>query len=365
MLTLGIEEEFLLLDPDTGLPVPLADKVRAGVRREPALGSDEVQPELLQVQVEVATPICETLDEAGGHLLRMRHSLSSAAEKAGCRLAASGSAPLAGHNPVPITDAPRYRALLDVAPQLVDEQLINGMHCHVAVPDRATGVAVVNRLRPWLPVLVAMGANSPVWQGHDTGFASWRTVVFNRWPVSGQPPLFADEQDYERRVEGLLHAGVIGDRGALYWQARVSEKYPTVEVRALDVQLRAGDAVLFGGLIRALVATALEDERAGRPMPAVPQEILVGAGWHAARYGLEAHLVTPDGTASRPAAEVVGSLLRHIQPALAEAGDERQVGGLIRQLLTDGTAAARQRSAMERGGMAALTELITSETVDV
>ncbi|MDK1474021.1 glutamate--cysteine ligase [Streptomyces sp. 549] len=365
MLTLGIEEEYLLVDPDTGLPVPRADQVRAGIRLEPAIDRDEVQPELLQVQVEVATPVCETLDEAGGHLLRLRHSLSSAAENAGCRLAASGSAPLAGHAPMPVTDSPRYRALLDAAPQLVDEQLINGMHVHVAVPDRATGVAVLNRLRPWLPVLVAMGANSPIWQGHDTGFASWRTVVFNRWPVSGQPPLFDGEEDYERRVEGLLNAGVVGDRGALYWHARLSEKYPTVEVRALDVQLRSRDAVLFGGLIRALVATAVEEERAGAPTPAVPHEILVGAGWHAARYGLDARLVDPAGNASRPASEVVEALMDHIKPALVEAGDERQVGGLIQQLLTDGTAAARQRRAMESGGMPALVELLTSETVEV
>jgi len=216
MITIGVEEEYLLLDPVSGLPVSRAEKVRAVAGVQPALSADEVHPELLQVQVEVATPVCESLEEVGGHLLRMRHALGAAAEEAGCRLVACAAAPFAPTTPAPITDTPRYRALYTGAPRLVDEQLICGMHVHVAIPGRAAGVAVLNRLRPWLPVLVAMSANSPLWGGTDTGFASWRTVVFGRWPVSGPPPLFAGADDYDRRIQALLDTGVIRDTGQLF-----------------------------------------------------------------------------------------------------------------------------------------------------
>ncbi|MFD0381954.1 glutamate-cysteine ligase family protein [Streptomyces stramineus] len=141
------------------------------------------------------------------------------------------------------------------------------MHVHAAVPDRSAGVAVLNRIRLWLPVLVAMAGNSPLWRGEDTGFASWRTVIFGRWPVAGPPPAFADGPDYDRRVADLVSSGAIADTGQIYWQARLSEHYPTIEVRCFDVQLTVEDAVMFAGIVRALVATALREEDAGLPVP--------------------------------------------------------------------------------------------------
>ncbi|GAA2408298.1 glutamate--cysteine ligase [Streptomyces glaucosporus] len=361
MITVGVEEEFLLLEPDTGLPVPRAEKVRAMAGLQPALSAGEVQPELLQVQVEIATPVCRTLDEVGGHLLRLRHALSCAAEEAGCRIAACGAAPFAPAAPSPVTDIPRYRALHARALRLADEQLINGMHVHVAVPDRAAGVAVLNRLRPWLPVLVALSANSPLWEGTDTGFASWRTLVFGRWPVSGPPPLFADAADYGRRARGLLATGVIRDLGQLYWQARLSERYPTVEVRAMDVQLRADDAVMLTGIVRALAVTALREAKAGLPVPAPPPEILAAAGWHAARNGLADTLLDPRDHRPRGAGDVVGDLAEHLMPVLEETGDAREVLSLLRRLLREGTAADRQRRLLPLGPQA-LLRMLTGQT---
>ncbi|SFD45863.1 carboxylate-amine ligase [Streptomyces aidingensis] len=363
MLTLGVEEEFLLVDPEHGVPVPLAGPVRAVLGRQPALDTEEVRPEMLQVQLETATPVCTGLDEIGGHLLRLRHALSAAAETAGCRLAATGSAPLAGPLPAPVTEEHRYRALMAAAPQLADEQLINGMHCHVGVPDRATAVAVVNRLRPWLCVLIAMGANSPFWQGADTGFASWRTVVFDRWPAGGQPPPFAGEADYERRADALVATGVVGDRGQFYWRARPSERFPTVEVRALDVQLRVEETVMFAGLIRALVDTAIADTAAGAPLPGVHEEVLRAADWQAARHGLNGMLVDPFTAGRRRAGDLVRALLAQVRPALERAGDLRTVSTLAERLVREGTAADRQRRAHRAGGWPGVLQLTTG-TVD-
>ncbi|MEU0588608.1 glutamate--cysteine ligase [Streptomyces sp. NPDC006132] len=359
MTTIGVEEEYLLLDPVTGLPVPHADKVRAAAGVGHLVADQEVQYELLQAQVEVATPVCDTLEEVGGHLLRLRHAVSVAAEEHGCRIAACGTPPVRHGRPVAVTDQARYRAMVTQAPQLVAEQLVNGTHIHVAVPDREAGVQVLNRIRPWLPTLTAMAANSPLWDGHDTGFASWRTVIFSRWPVSGMPPAFRDAADYDRRVERLAEAGLISDTGQLYWQARLSSRYPTVEVRCLDVQLHADEAVMLAAITRGLVETALAETAAGAPVPDCAPEMLQAAMWHAARHGLDDTLVDPGGTPHR-AGDMLYEFLRHVAPALDASGDTRQVTSLIHRLLQDGTGADRQRAALTRGGLPAVTDLISA-----
>ncbi|MFJ8078406.1 glutamate--cysteine ligase [Streptomyces sp. NPDC096176] len=360
-VTLGVEEEYLLLDADTGLPVPRADQVRAAVGLGPILGEDELQTELLQVQVEVATPVCAELEEAGGHLLRMRHAVGAAAEANGCRLAACATPPRRGAVSAPVTEKPRYRAIRLQAPQLVAEQLVNGMHIHAAVPSPEVGVAVMNRLRGWLPVLVAMSANSPFWDGQDTGFASWRTVIFGRWPVSGPPPAFRDLADHKERIETLLGSGIITDTGQLYWQARLSDRFPTLEVRCTDVQLRVDEAVMFAGIVRALVTTAIHETKAGAPVLVGPPEVVQAANWQAARHGLNGHLITATGE-RRNAGDVVAMLMEHITPALDAAGDTREVVSLVHRLLQQGTPADRQRRALVEGGLQAVTDMIIAET---
>jgi glutamate---cysteine ligase / carboxylate-amine ligase len=367
VITLGVEEEYLLFDPATGLPVAVAEEVLDVAGLDDAVSVAEVQHELLQVQLEAATPVCESLDEVGGHLLRLRHALGTAAERVGCRIAASGSAPFSVDGHPAITDDRRYRSMYEDAPQLVDEQLIFGMHVHVGVPDRAAGVFVLNRLRPWLPVLVAAGANSPLWRGRDTGFASWRTVVFGRWPVSGPPPPFADASDYDRRVRALVTSGAIRDAGQVYWQARLSERYPTIEVRAPDVQLRVGETVMLAGLIRGLVHMALRERRADRTFPDEPDppptpELVGAAGWHAARRGLDGLLVGVGGGPVQ-ARDAVQDLLKYVTPALDECGDSEQVTALVGLLLEEGNGCHRQRRALAESGPLGVLNLLATETV--
>lgn len=364
LITVGVEEEYLLLDPSSGYPVPLAEQVRVAAGLEPIVEEREIQAELIEAQVEVATPVCTDLDEVGGHLLRLRHALGRAAESHGCRLAACGTPPLKEEAPVPVTSLPRYRALRAQAPQLVAEQLVCGMHVHAAVPDPEVGVAVLNRVRLWLPVLVAMSANSPLWSGHDTGFASWRTVVFGRWPVSGPPPHFDGLADHERRVGQLLASGALMDLGQIYWQARLSSRYPTIEVRCSDVQLRTDEAVMYTGIVRALVATAITEVKAGVPVLPCAPELLQAANWHAARHGLSGSLVDREGRL-RSSGDVLSQLMDHIMPALEEAGDTREVTALVHRLLQEGTAADRQRRALAEGGLPAVIDLIITETTAV
>ncbi|MFE9139594.1 glutamate--cysteine ligase [Streptomyces sp. NPDC007355] len=359
MITVEVEEEYLLVAPETLLPAPLVEQVRATARLAPIAKEREVQEELLQAQVEVATPVCTSLVEVGGHLLRLRQAVAAAAQANGCRIAVSATAPVRTTSPVPITRTARYVKMQQEARLLVDEQLICGMHVHVGMPDRETGVAVLNRLRVWLPTLLAMSANGPLWDGRDTGFASWRTIVFGRWPVSGPPPHFAGLADYEARIDALVKPGVIPDRGQLYWQARLSERYPTVEVRCCDVQLEADDAVILAGVVRGLAATAVAEEKAGAPLVPCRPELLQAATWHAARHGLGSTLVDPTGRL-RSSGDVLCTLLRHIGPALEDNGDHREVTSLVHRLLQRGTAADRQRRALAEGGLPAVGALITA-----
>jgi carboxylate-amine ligase len=206
-----------------------------------------------------------------------------------------------------------------------------------------------------------MAANSPLWEGHDTGFASWRTVVFDRWPVSGVPPYFTDDTDYDARVRRLLSTGVIADTGQLYWQARVSDNYPTVEVRCLDVQLRTDEAVMFAGLVRALVDTAMGEVAAGTSAPEAHAELVDVAMWQAARYGLSGDLITPGGERCR-AGDAVYGLVEHVGPALRAAGDTREVTSLVHRLLQQGTGADRQRQALAEGGLEAVIDMLVDRS---
>ncbi|GAA2030230.1 glutamate--cysteine ligase [Terrabacter terrae] len=357
--TIGVEEEFLLLDRTTGLPVPVAGPVLALAKSVHGPAQNALQHELLRSQVETATPACSTLGEVAASLRASRRALALAAEEHHVGLGAVGTAPDC-HAEQPVTQDTRYLALRRTAGALVDEQLLNGMHVHVEVPDRETGVKVMNRLRPYLPVLLAFSANSPVWRGRDTGFASWRAVHMQRWPVEGAPPFFADAAEHEAHLSALLRTGVILDLGMVYWQARLSEHFPTIEVRVGDVAPDVDSAVAFAGLVRGLVTQALADEDAGHPCPQPSPSILRAASWQAASHGLDRELVVPttlgDTPHLDPAVVVVLDVARQVAPLL---GDEGEVMlSLVRSVLERGNGARRQREALAQGGLPAVTHLV-------
>ncbi|WP_030781787.1 carboxylate-amine ligase [Streptomyces sp. NRRL S-920] len=362
MTTFGVEEEYLLVEADSLLPVPRNSMVLSGARALLGSGPGDLSPELLRAQIEIGTPVCTELDEVAEHLGRMRRLVGEAAAGAGCRVAVTGAGPYRGPGPVLVTEGPRYADLAGDTPPLIHEHMINGMHVHVGIEDRDLGVGVLNRLRPWLPALTAMAANSPLWDGRDSGFSSWRTIAYGRWPVSGPPPLFSDARDYRARTAGLIEAGMIRGRGQLYWQARLSDRYPTVEVRAMDAQLEAEEAVMFAGLVRALTTTLAGQVRQGSAFVPVPQELLLAAVWRGARDGLAGTLLDPVRLRPAPAADVVTTLLEYVAPALKDAGDLDRVSGALARLVSGGTGAARQRMALERGGPSALDSLLTSCT---
>lgn len=359
MTTLGIEEEYLLLDPESGLPVFNASEVQRLLESRDTIKSEDIQRELLSCQLETATPVCDTLTEAEESLLNFRRQLAAAARKTGVRASGSATAPRIPEGYPEVTDKQRYHELKASARGIVADQFVNGLHVHVSIPDKETGVQALNRIRPWLPLITALSANSPFWLDRDSGFASWRTVHYRRWPVQGCPPVFADAADYERRIQRLVDTGVIIDRGVLTWVARLSDHYPTLEVRTADAQLEAQDSVLLAGLIRGLVTTATQDALNGKPFKDPDAELLDAAQWHGARQGLRDVVVNPLTGKLVPAREQMDRLLEYIGDALDDAGDSTWIQMGLKTVWDRGTGAERQRRAMAQSGMTGLLDLYT------
>jgi carboxylate-amine ligase len=230
------------------------------------------------------------------------------------------------------------------------QQVICGCHVHVGIPDRDLAIETMNRARPWLPVLLALSANSPFWQQSDTGYASYRLQVWQRWPTSGMPPALASAAAYDDLVAQLQSVEAIEDPTFLYWYVRPSGRYPTLEFRACDVCLDVEDAVTVAGLVRALAWTSMREAVDGRPSTCPPIEVLDAAMWRAARYGVDATLVSPTRLATRPAVEVVAELLAHVADGLDEHGDRDDVAGGVEAILRRGNGAARQRATLQLRG---------------
>jgi carboxylate-amine ligase len=340
-LTLGIEEELHVVDLGTGDLVPRADEVIAAAR--PALGP-RVTCELNLCQVETASPVCDTLQDATEQLRAARGALADAAEPLGLGVVAVATHPTGRWEDQRIDrQQPRFRALEEAYQELARQQVICGCHVHVGVPDPDERVRVLARLRPWLPTLFALSTNSPRWQGHDTGYASFRHQVWRRWPTAGPPPVLDSARAYDDLVEELVAAGAVPDASYLYWDARPSARHPTVEVRSLDTCLEVDDAVALGGLVRALVWTGLAADRAGVAPPVCGPAVLEAAMWRASRYGIDGALLSPSG-ATAPAADVVGELLAHCRAGLVAHGDLASVTSAVDRILERGTGASLQRA---------------------
>ncbi|MFE2754547.1 glutamate--cysteine ligase [Actinosynnema sp. NPDC059335] len=343
--TLGVEEEFLLVDALTGEPVPHGGEVVESVRSRFGVALDV---ELAASQVEVQTPVCRDLADVRRQLHGLRLVAAEAAHRLGHRLLAVGAPPVGGPDVV-ISDRERYRALGEDYRLLAGEQSICGCHVHVAVPDPETAVQVCNHVRPWLPVLGTLTANSPFTRGRDTGYASWRSIVWSRWPTAGPPPYFESLAHYESTCDALLAAGAIRDRRMVYWDVRPSAHLPTVEVRVADVAATVDEAVLLAALVRALVVAALADLGRGLRATPVPTEVLRAACWRSARDGIGGQALDVLSGRLLPARLLLDRLLHHVHDHLDHA-DGELVGQLVSTLDGNGGGAARQRRAFARAG---------------
>jgi carboxylate-amine ligase len=345
LLTLGVEEEYLLVDPVEPHGIEAVEDVFDEL---PDDIRDSVQHEFMRSQIEVASPPVLELRDLWASMTRLRTGLAAAAERAGARLVAVGAGPAGPHTRV--VDSPRYHRMRERFGDLSPGSGLNGMHVHVSVPDPETGVQILNHLRPWLPIFQAATANSPIFAGHDTGYASWRSMMWERWPTVGPTPYLESHGHYEQLVADLIASGAMLDEGMLYWYARLSARYPTVEIRMGDVCPTLDDALLLAALARALVATLLDDVRDGGAAPNVAQPLINAAHWRSAHDGLEGLNIDMATREPRSAWRLMRQLFDYVRPQLNRHGDLEMVTVLMGRLRAKGTGAARQRAILTRNG---------------
>lgn len=358
--TLGVEEEYQIIDAGTRQLRPRVKQVMRGA--EKALG-ENVQPEFHASQIEIVTPVCRTLAEVRAQVVQARRAVIEAAERDGDRLGAAGTHPFSDSAAQKVTPKERYQSMAEMYQHLAHELVIFGCHVHVGLADPELGVGVMNRARNWLAPLLALSANSPFWKGEDTGYASYRTELWARWPMAGPPLPFESRAEHDALVQALVQTGSIGDATRIYWDMRLPEKVPTVEFRVADVCLRVDEAVMLAGLARGLACTCHAQAQRDEPFYPARPELLRAAHWRAARYGLEGELIQIAEQQAVPAPELVHALLDFVRPALEDAGDWEEVSTLVEETLARGNGAMRQRAVWEKTGrMEAVVDYITEET---
>jgi glutamate---cysteine ligase / carboxylate-amine ligase len=339
--TLGVEEEYMLLDPETFDLVQRIDTVLAAfVGHE-----DEAQmkPELMQSTLEVATPVCRTAGEADRELRRLRNAVRTIASENGLRVGSSGTHPFSLYERQRITARDRYRALVDQMQYVARRELIFGLHVHVAVDDPDKAIHVVNGLLVDLPLLLALSASSPFWRGEPTGLRSTRQPIFAAFPRSGPPPRFRDYDDYAAVVGQLEKTGCIADYTHIWWDIRPHPRLGTVEIRICDSVTRLEDAVAIAAFCQALVKHYCELSEQKGGIPGYHRILTTENKWLSIRYGLDAPIMDlATGARNRVViAQLVRRRVAELEPHAKELGSDRELEG-ISAILSHGNGADRQ-----------------------
>jgi carboxylate-amine ligase len=339
--TLGVEEEYQLLDGETFDLVQHIDTMLAAVSGHEL--ETRINPELMQSVLEIATPVCHTAGDVLRELVNLRAYVIGIARDQGLRVGSAGTHPFSLFEHQRITAKDRYRALIDQMQYVARRELIFGMHVHVAVDDPEKAIKVVNGLLPQLAPLLALSASSPFWRGEPTGLASSRQMVFSAFPRSGPPPRFRDYADYAEVVGQLERTGSIADYTHIWWDIRLHPRLGTIEVRICDGVTKVEDAVAIASYLQALVKQLCERYEAGQEIPSYHRILTSENKWLAARYGLEAPVMDlGSGRRNRvPVARLVRWTLADIEPHARELGSERELEGVL-EILARGNGADRQ-----------------------
>lgn len=367
MRTFGVEEELLIVDPESGMLLALADLMlpnlvppkepdtaRIHATEKPVHEGADFSYELKLEQIETQTHPCLEYTELLRQLRRGRTLADQAARAHGGRVAALATSPQG--SATHLTPNPRYMTMQQRFGLTVRNQLTCGLHVHTYVESPEEGVAVMDRIRDKLAVLIAISANSPFWNGAETGFESYRTQAWNRWPGSGPTMIFGSLPVYRRVVTRLVQSGVLMDEGMVYFDARLCRQHPTVEIRVADVCLRAEDAALIAVLVRALVESAVREWNDGVDPAPVPTLLLRMAAWQASNCGLRGELLDFGTFTPAPAADVVRALVDFVAPVLEEQGELDLVRAGVERILAEGTGSQLQRGPFRAGGLPAVVE---------
>jgi len=341
LYTLGVEEEYQLLDPTTFDLVQHIDTVLAAVEGHEL--ESQINPELMQSVLEIATPVCRSPADVMRELVKLRGYVCGVAREKNLRVGSAGTHPFSLFERQRITAKDRYRQLVDQLQYVARRELIFGMHVHVAVDDPEKAIKVMNGLLPHLAPLLALSASSPFWRGEATGLMSSRQMVFSALPRSGPPPRFNDYADYAEVVGQLERTGCIGDYTHIWWDVRPHPRLGTIEIRICDAVTRVEDAVALAAYCQALVKQMSEHYDAGEEIPSYHRILTTENKWLAARYGLDAPIMDlATGKRNRiPVAKAVRRTVKDLMPHARELGSDRELEGIF-ELLERGNSADRQ-----------------------
>ena len=345
-LTIGIEEEYQIIDPETR-------ELRSYITEiltEDSVLMGEVKPELHQSMVEVGTRVCKTPTEARAELVRLRRLVSDLAAKKGLAIAAAGSHPFSAWQTQEITPLERYIGVKEDLQDLAQRLLIFGTHVHIAIEDREFLIDAMNVSRYFLPHVLALSSSSPFWLGRLTGLKSYRSVVFRNFPRTGIPPEVRDWGEYERLVETLVATGSIPNSSKIWWDVRPNWTYPTLEFRICDVNTRVEEAVCMAAIFQAIIAKLWKLRRDNLTFRRYSQELIEENKWRAVRYGLDGKLIDFGRRQELPARELIRELIGwFLDDVLDELGSRKEVEYALK-ILEEGTSADRQIATWRRTG---------------
>jgi len=357
--TIGVEEEFQIVDPETGaLRSHVSELLTAGA---PSLG-DQIKRELHQSIVEVGTRICADVTELEDEICRTRHELSQSAESVGLQVAAAGTHPFSNWKDQVISPGERYENIVEELQQLARSLLIFGLHIHVAVPDRASTIELLNEARYFLPHLLALSTSSPFWQGRDTGLKSYRTTVFRRFPRSGIPDRFDSWADYEEYVNTLVELHCIDNGKKVWWDLRPHPVFGTLEFRICDVPTNARATVALAALAQAIVVKLYRLRSSNLGFRIYSRAFVEENKWRAARYGIDGNLIDFGKRQEKPMRQLALELLAFVDDVLDDLGSRKAIS-YVHEILEHGTSADRQLQVYrETGDLKAVVRWLVAET---
>ncbi|MEM6792740.1 MAG: carboxylate-amine ligase [Acidobacteriota bacterium] len=360
-LTLGIEEEYQIIDPETR---QLASSNEALLREGVKILGEQIKPEFLQSQVEVGTRVCQDIQEARSELVRLRKTVSDLARRQGLAMAAASTHPISSWSDQEITSVDRYRQLEENLRHVVRRMLIFGMHVHVGIEDPELRIDVMNQARYFLPHILAITTSSPFFQGKDTGLKSYRTVIFENMPRSGIPPSFRAFSEYQAFVDTLIATGCIDEPTKIWWDIRPHPKFPTLEFRVSDVCTRVEECLCVAALLQALVAKLIKLRNHNQSWRSYQHHLIVENKWRATRYGLNGMLIDFGKREEVPVRHLALELLDLVDDVVDDLGSRAEVE-YLRRIVREGSSADRQLETFRRtGALEDVVDQLVEESIE-
>ena len=359
--TLGIEEEFAIIDPETR---ELRSHIQEILEGGKVTLKEQIKPEMHQSVVELGTEICQSVVDARAHVIELRSRLAELAGRSGLKIASVGTHPFSHWRDQLITQGERYQEIVKDMQQLARANLIFGLHVHVGIADREMAIHVMNQARYFLPHIYALSVNSPFWVGQDTGLKGYRLKVFERFPRTGIPDAFESLSEYDDYCKLLVKTGCIDNAKKIWWDIRLHPFFDTLEVRVCDAQTRVDDTLAIAALIQAVIAKLFKLLWRNTTFRIYRRRLLDENRWRAARYGIDGKLIDFGREAEVEERSLLNELLEFVASEADELGTHREMAH-IERIMREGTGADRQLAAFERTqDMKAVVDHIVAETYE-